>query len=67
MEEFSGKYIAQTISILGGFLWEVFGTFKGGAYSTEDLKSDMVGALGSLDYSSCDKPCEREKCKMNRQ
>lgn len=36
------------IVVAGGLFWEIVGSF-----SIEDLKSDLIGVMGSLDYSSC--------------
>ena len=66
MEEFAGKVVAQVITMLGGLAWEIVGGLsRDGSFSVDDLKSDLIGALGSLDYSSCAKPCECERGKSN--
>lgn len=66
MENYAGKYVAQIVSMLGGFVWEVLGAFsENGSFSVEDLKSDLIGAMGSLDYSNCEEPCKCEKGKVN--
>ena len=64
-----GSRLSQYVTIFGGFLWEAAGSVKIGKYdghfSIDDLRSDLIGVIGSRNVSSCEEACECEKGKNN--